>query len=312
MAPSRSKILVLSLFTAVCMGFSQENGQSDSAGLTEDLNSDAFQEHFFEALKQKGIENYDRAILALLECKKLQADNEVVDYELGLNYMNQTNYIQAQEHFEIATDSDPQNKWYKDALLRCLIKQHNYIAAVPVAEKLLAIDDDYYKTLADIYIELGEGQQAKKVIDKMQAEGIDLNAAAQLESKLLMREHTQAILDGEQTSTNSDTEALSSPIEQYRKQIEKQFKKTDFAEALRFSSEAIDNFPTQPLFYLYKARSLNKLQNNMMAVQILEQGLSYILDDQDMKNNFYKEFVVAYTAIGDHQKTDYYRGMIKN
>lgn len=309
MAPSRFKILVVWFFAAVCIGFSQEKGQS--AELTEELNSDAFQEFFFEALKQKSIENYDRAIQALLECKKLQPNNEVVDYELGLNYMEQTNYIQAQEYFERAIDTDPSNKWYQDALLSCLLTQHNYSAAVPVAEKLLAMDVDYYKSLARIYIQLGEEQQAKKVLDKMQVEGIDLTAVTQLKNELLMRGRTQAIVEVEQTHENPE-EALNSPVDQYKKQIEKQFKKTDFAEALHFSSEAIDNFPTQPLFYLFKAQALNKLQNYKMAIQILEQGLSYILDDQEMENNFYKEFVVAYTAVGDKKKTDHYRGMIKN
>ncbi len=310
MAPNRYKILILCLFSAVSIGFSQEDGQS--AEVSEEQNSDAFQEHFFEALKQKGIENYDRAIQELLECKKLRADNEVVDYELGLNYMQQTNYLQAQQHFERAVTVDPENKWYQDALLICLLTQHNYYAAVPVAEVLLTMDTDYYKTLADIYIELGEGAQAKKIIDKMRSEGIDMDAAAQLENRLRIHEHTEAMLETTPTENSTHAEAMASPIDQYREQIEKQFIKTDYAEALRFSSEAIDNFPTQPLFYLYKARSLNKLQNHKMAIQILEDGLSYILEEDEMLNNFYKEFVVAYMALGDQQKVDHYQGMIKN
>ena len=39
---------------------------------TDDLGnvSDAFQENFFEALKQKGIENYELALIALEKAKK--------------------------------------------------------------------------------------------------------------------------------------------------------------------------------------------------------------------------------------------------
>src|SRR5690606_42122787 len=161
MVSIRYKIVVLSLLLSVSIGFSQQEGVR--ADRSEQGNYDAFQEHFFEALKQKSIENYDRAIITLLECKKLQENNEVVDYELGLNYMQQTNYIQAQQHFEVATAADPSNIWYKDALLNCLIKQHNYHAAVSVAESLLSMDKDYYKVLAEIYIELGQWIQAKKI-----------------------------------------------------------------------------------------------------------------------------------------------------
>src|SRR5690606_13676214 len=81
------------------------------------------------------------------------------------NYMQQTNYIQAQQHFEVATTADPSNIWYQDALLNCLIKQDNYHAAVSVAESLLSMDKDYYKVLAEIYIELGQWVQAKKIIE---------------------------------------------------------------------------------------------------------------------------------------------------
>lgn len=310
MATHRSKILILWFFMTFVLAFSQEEQQS--ADISEEVNSDAFQEYFFEALQQKSIENYDKAIIALIECKKLRPDNEVVDYELGLSYMGQKNFIQAQDYFENAADKDPNNKWYQDALLRCLLSQHNYHAAVPVSEKLVVVDVNYYKVLADIYIELGQQEEAKKIIDRMESEGVDLDAATRLKNKLLMRDRIQDISEEKEIELDQSNKSIPSPIAQYQKQIEIQFKKTDFGEALHFSSEAIDNFPTQPIFYLYKARSLNKLHKYSMAPEILEEGLSYILDDDQMKNNFYKEFIVAYKALGNKEKENYYQGLIKN
>lgn len=310
MVTHRSKILILWFFMTFVLAFSQEGQQS--ADISEEVNSDAFQEYFFDALQQKSIENYDKAIIALIECKKLRPDNEVVDYELGLSYMGQKNFIQAQDYLENAADKDPNNKWYQDALLRCLLSQHNYHAAVPVGEKLVMADVNYYKTLADIYIELGQQEEAKKIIDRMESEGVDLGAATRLKNKLLMRDRIQDISEEKESELDQSNQSVSSPIAQYQKQIEKQFEKTDFGEALHFSSEAIDNFPTQPLFYLYKARSLNKLQKYSMVPEILEEGLSYILDDDQMKNNFYKEFIVAYKALGNKEKESYYQGLIKN
>ena len=48
--------------------------------------ADEYQELFFEALKQKGIENYDRAIEALLKCEKLDDSDAALYFELGKNY----------------------------------------------------------------------------------------------------------------------------------------------------------------------------------------------------------------------------------
>ena len=50
---------------------------------------DGFHDLFFEALLQKGIENYDKAIETLDKCKNIQPDNAVTYFELGKNYLAQ-------------------------------------------------------------------------------------------------------------------------------------------------------------------------------------------------------------------------------
>jgi hypothetical protein len=46
------------------------------------LNSDQFRDYFYESLKQK-FENYDKSILALEECLKIEAENATIHFELG-------------------------------------------------------------------------------------------------------------------------------------------------------------------------------------------------------------------------------------
>ena len=50
---------------------------------------DDFQNNYYEALKQKGIENYDRAIESLQKCLKIQPENPVLFFEIGKNYLFQ-------------------------------------------------------------------------------------------------------------------------------------------------------------------------------------------------------------------------------
>ena len=57
--------------------------EEESSELFTESYTDQFQEAFFEALKQKGIENYDRAEELMLEAKKYDPNNLVVDYELA-------------------------------------------------------------------------------------------------------------------------------------------------------------------------------------------------------------------------------------
>ena len=58
---------------------------------------DKYQEYFFEALKQKGIENYDRSIKALLKCIDLDDSESVLYFELGKNYVLLKNFGAAEE-----------------------------------------------------------------------------------------------------------------------------------------------------------------------------------------------------------------------
>jgi len=53
---------------------------------------DKYQEYFFEALKQKGIENYDRSIQAFLKCVALDDSEPIVYFELGKNYIHINNF----------------------------------------------------------------------------------------------------------------------------------------------------------------------------------------------------------------------------
>ena len=62
---------------------------------------DAFQESFFEALKQKGIENYDRAIEALDVCIALRPEEAILYFEKAKNYAAQGNTSAAETNYLI-------------------------------------------------------------------------------------------------------------------------------------------------------------------------------------------------------------------
>ena len=70
-------ITLLSLLTTQ----SQEVREDDLGDV-----SDKFQTAFFEAIKQKGIENYGKAIDLLETCNTQHPNNAAINFELGKNY----------------------------------------------------------------------------------------------------------------------------------------------------------------------------------------------------------------------------------
>ena len=74
-------ILIIPVFS-----FSQEDVASREEKVIEQ-ESINFQTFFFEALQQKAIENYDKAIFALEACNNIDSKNVAVLYELSKNYV---------------------------------------------------------------------------------------------------------------------------------------------------------------------------------------------------------------------------------
>ena len=68
--------------------------------------------------------------------------------------------------------------------------------------------------------------------------------------------------------------------------------KFDLAE--KMSSEVLQKYPSQPLFYLINGVALNQLSQSKKAISSLEAGLDYIIDDTKLEIDFYKQLSKAY------------------
>ncbi|GGH38070.1 hypothetical protein IA57_05065 [Mangrovimonas yunxiaonensis] len=130
---------------------------------------DEFQQHFFEALKQKGIENYDRAIEALKKCLNIKSDLAVVYYELGKNYNKLKNFGEAENALKEAISIDEDNEWYLDELYDVYIQQNDLKHAIKTVEQLVKYHPDYKEDLATLYVKTEKYKDALKLLDELDA-----------------------------------------------------------------------------------------------------------------------------------------------
>jgi len=131
---------------------------------------DKFQESFFEALKQSGIENYDRAIKALNKCVELNDSEAVVYYELGKNYVMLKNFGKAEEVLKKAVAKDEKNEWYLDVLYGVYVQMDDYDNALKTVKKLIQFHSDYKQDLASLYFENKKFRLALKTLDELDEE----------------------------------------------------------------------------------------------------------------------------------------------
>jgi len=133
-------------------------------------NSDAFQESFFEALKQKAIENHDRAIVALEKCIAIDNSQAILYYELGKNYNKLKNFGAAEDALKKAINKEPDNEWYLDELYDVYVRQKDYDKAIKTVKQLVKYHPDYKEDLASIYMRTKRYKDALKILDELDEE----------------------------------------------------------------------------------------------------------------------------------------------
>jgi len=75
-----------------------------------------------------------------------------------------------------------------------------------------------------------------------------------------------------------------------------------YQEAANKSVEAIDLYPSQPVLYLLNGVASNKLNQSEQAINVLNEGIDYIIDDNKMLSDYYKQLKIAYTKMGNITK----------
>ncbi len=131
------------------------------------MANNEFRDSFYESLKQKGIENYDKAISALEKCRKLEPENPVVHFELGKNYLAQKEYKKAYESFERVTKLDPTNKWAWVGLYDVCYETRDFNQAIVIVQKLVEFKPDYKEDLASLYMNTQQFEQALTLINEL-------------------------------------------------------------------------------------------------------------------------------------------------
>lgn len=135
----------------------------------EDVASvtDEFQNFYYESLKQKGIENYDKAIDALEKCENLQPKNAVVYFELGKNYLFQKKYKQAYDNFEKAAKIDPKNRWFWVGMYDVCYETKDFNQAIIIVQKLVEFKGEYKEDLTSLYMLTQQYDKALALINEL-------------------------------------------------------------------------------------------------------------------------------------------------
>lgn len=402
-------------------------------------NEDEFQETFFEALKQKGIENYSKSIESLDKCLTLDDTKPIVYFELGKNYNKLKKYSQAEKALTKAVEGMPDNVWVLDELYDVYMKQENHKKAVETIKQLVNYHPDYKQDLASVLVLMKRYDEALKILDELDKEQgiskdrdkirntiysltgrkkdqiknlenrvsnnlkneesyleliyrysannekekafeaakklLEINPESELVHLALYKfyinddkpdkaiESMKRVVKSNTVNPNAKIKVLKDFVKfaaenpQYESDLieatsmvtksednvsaliqmaEFHLAKEDKKQALKFyekalakedknfgvlrnvlllyidfnefdktiqkASIALEIYPSQPILYLVNAVALNKKSNYVKAIESLESGLDYIIDDPKMEADFYMQLNIAHTGLNNLSK----------
>ncbi len=298
--------LFITLPTLIGQDLDQDIPMEENAEVSLEDYSDEFQEFFFEALKQKGIENYDKAIALLLECKKLDPSNHVIDHELAKAFFEDKQYPIAEDYAMVAFLAEPGNKWFLDTLVAIVEKQGGssdlLIGRLPLGN-FKALEN-----LALIYYKKGDFENSLQALKLLKQSRFAEDLLSKINDSLKQR---KVILNEKEDFDPPKASDVEDPLERYRSKIEGLIGANQPLELERISAEALEQYPSQPFLYYAQGLALNRLTRHAEAVEMLETGLDYLLANDSLANKIYKELADAYTAMDNTVKANMYLRMIK-
>ena len=133
------------------------------------LEENKTEDYFFEALAQRGIENYDKAIVAIQKCLEKEPKNPAFLYELGKNQLDAKDYVAAKITFKSAVEIDNKQRWYWNGLYDVYYETKNFDKAIGVVQKLIEFDPNMREDLVSLYMNTDQKEKALHLLKEMEA-----------------------------------------------------------------------------------------------------------------------------------------------
>ena len=155
--------IVFLLFSFGDQLFAQQNPEDIA------LEENKTEDYFFEALAQRGIENYDKAIVAIQKCLEKEPKNPAFLYELGKNQLDAKDYVAAEITFKSAVEIDNKQRWYWNGLYDVYYETKNFDKAIGVVQKLIEFDPNMREDLVSLYMNTDQKEKALYLLKEMEA-----------------------------------------------------------------------------------------------------------------------------------------------
>ncbi|CAM1345756.1 tetratricopeptide repeat protein [Tenacibaculum crassostreae] len=302
--------MIISFFFLLFSSFINAQDSIPSAVDTNEANNFIFQQHFFKALSEKAIFNYKNAIESLEKCNEVIPNNTAVLFELSKNYEKLGRNPEALNYIDLALNNESSNLWMLEHKVTILRKLADFDKAILTQQKIAETHPKKKQLLVFLHLQNKNVEAAKKVLAELKEAKL-LNARLRkIEERLTAsKANTTSQPQPKETEANLDAKSLFEKEKSYislKMLLEKLAVEND-ADLLKYSEQGLSLFPAQPFVYLMNGKALNNNKKYKKALESLQNGIDFVIDNNEIEAKFYLEMSTAYLGLNDVKKSNSYK-----
>jgi len=262
-------------------------------------NADSsFQQAFFKALSQRGIENYDKSVDILTQLEREHSEKPVIYFQLGLNYFDLERFSLALENLEKADELKPDDYNIQEAIFKVYEQQKNYTEAINYAKYLTTKNAEYYEILANLYLITEQYEEALKALSKAdELQGFDVHKDKLRE--IIFKEYNQPKVAIAYYKKRITQEPYN-PLNNYSL-VEFFIADENFEEALTTSNNALETHPRFTRYYVLQTLIHIELEQIDLALKALEN----VVKDKFLEENYKVEAINSFKSyVETHPGTE--------
>ena len=286
-------LVILCAPTAV---FSQE-GISKKKAISEE-NFLKFQESFFKALAQKSIYNYRAAIQNLEKCNEIKPNDVSVLFELSKNYVLLNTFFEAEYYAKQALSLEPNNYWILMHLSQLYVASNNRSKAIKIHEQIATINPKEQEKLVYLYYQNKQREKSKQLLLELENKQLLTPGLTNFKKRFVKKTRVK-----KETKTQGIQELLKE-FEQTKRfetlrEILTRSVDSDPTMLLTYSKIGLELYPAQAFVYLMNGKALNQKQDCKKALEQLNNGIDFVIDDVLLEAAFYEERARSYDCLGN-------------
>src|SRR5690606_24833314 len=228
--------------------------------------------------------NYIALIFRYSENNDKEKAFETAKELLKVNPHSQTVHLALYKFYLDANESEKAIQSMKIVLNSNEIRPESKLIVLSDFVNFVKQHPEYETDLIEVTTLAGEKTDEKSLLELGQyylAKNDKANALKYFEDALKV--------DGDNFNTIKNVLLLHLDLKQYK-------------EAHEESNKAIAKYPSQPICYLVNGVALNELNEPKKAVDMLESGLDWVIEDIKMETDFYNQLSKAYAALNNPAK----------